>query len=207
VQPLGIENHLKTIDSNELADIIEQVDAVVTTPSTAMLEAMILKRPVAVLDYHNVPRFVPTAFTISAQEHIPQVITELLHPPMRKIAYQEDTLHECLVCDSSSSSRVAQLIERMISVARESTKGNRWHLPSNMLHTAPDSSGHRQPSLAALYPSQPLFSENDVTLLQVRLTRLQKKNEELTRVVRSRGIRRGIYTFGRHLATYLKPNK
>jgi len=51
---------------------------------------MRLGRPVAALDYHNVPRFVPTAWTISARHHIPQVVAELLNPPATKMAFQRD---------------------------------------------------------------------------------------------------------------------
>jgi len=42
---LDIENQMHEISSLELADVVEQADAVITTPSTAMLEAMRLGRP------------------------------------------------------------------------------------------------------------------------------------------------------------------
>ena len=77
---LGIQNRVGEFATAELATLLEQVDAVITAPSTAMLEAMLLNLPVAALDYHNVPRYVPTAWTISAPEHIAGTLRELLDP-------------------------------------------------------------------------------------------------------------------------------
>ena len=61
---IGVENRLTSLEGGELAEQLSLVDAVITTPSTAMLEAMILDRPVGCLDYHNTPRFVPPAWAI-----------------------------------------------------------------------------------------------------------------------------------------------
>jgi hypothetical protein len=59
-------------------------------------------------------------------------------------------------------------------------------------------------SLRELYPDQEIYADTDVQSLQVRLARLQKRNEELQRAVEQRGIRHGIYKAGRQVATYLR---
>lgn len=110
---LGVTNLMRDTSSLELTEVVERADAVITTLSTAVLESMALDRPVAALDYHNVPRFVPTAWTISAPEHIAPVVVELLAPGARKMAFQRDCLHDCLECDGPAAPRVAALIERM----------------------------------------------------------------------------------------------
>jgi hypothetical protein len=57
VRELDVQNQFAHAASEELAAVVGRVDAVISTPSTAILEAMLLRRPVAALDYHNVPRF------------------------------------------------------------------------------------------------------------------------------------------------------
>ncbi len=128
---LGVDNEFSSAESVELAEILDRVDAVITTPSTAMVEAMLAGRPVAVLDYHNVPRFVPSAWTISAPEHIGQMVEEILDPPARKMAFQDDCLHDSLFTDENAAERVARLMLAVIGhgkTAREA--GGAVHLPS-----------------------------------------------------------------------------
>jgi len=113
-EALGVANQLQEVASAELAGQVEQADAVISTLSTAMLEAMVLGRPVAALDYHNVPRFVPTAWTITAREQIAPIVNQLLSPLAVKLAYQNDCLADSLRFDGPAAPRVAALIEAMI---------------------------------------------------------------------------------------------
>jgi hypothetical protein len=168
---LQVENQMNEISSLELAAVIDRADAVITTPSTAMLEAMLLGRPVAALDYHNVPRFVPTAWTISAASHIEPVVTELLHPLATKKAFQHDCLADCLECDGPAAPRVATLIRKMIESPRP--------LPANLLNNGHE---HRQGPVLQLgewYADQPVFAETDAPALQVRLARAENENVRL----------------------------
>jgi len=157
---LNVENQMTEISSLELAEVVEQVDAVITTPSTVMLEAMRLGRPVAALDYHNVPRFVPTAWTISARDHIPQVVAELLNPPAAKMAFQRDCLADCL-CDGIAANRVALLIQKMIN------------------NEIPAGANGAPPQLSDLYANASVYRENDVLALQARLARAENENNRL----------------------------
>jgi hypothetical protein len=178
-EALRVENQMKEISSLELATVIEQADAVITTPSTAMLEAMLLGRPVAALDYHNVPRFVPTAWTISAATHIDSVVTELLHPPATKKAFQRDCLADCLECDSPAAPCVGTLIRKMIELARQAPGPGAIRFPANLLNNG---HGLRQgpvPQLGEWYADQPVFAENDAQALQVRLARAENENARL----------------------------
>ena len=180
-RPLAIENLVREMESTELAAIVERADAVVTTPSTAMLEAMLLGRPVAALDYHNVPRFVPTAWTISASDQIGPVLGDVLAPTARKLAYQNDVLHDCLECDGPAAPRVAEVLERLArgDAIRPS------HVPSV---------GQGAPPLGELYPDEPIFGEHDIRQLQVRLARLQKENQKLRRRRRLLDAARGLWS-------------
>jgi hypothetical protein len=192
VPALGIENRLTELAGAELVDLIERADAVVTTPSTVMLESMLLDRPVAALDYHNVPRFVPTAWTISARDHIAGVVAELLDPPPRKLAFQRDCLDDCLACDGPAAPRVAALVERLAARGEP-------HAPSVADRPAPAPNGGA-PALADLYPEEPVFRETDLQRLQVRLLRAEKDNERLRVALRQRSVAHRLYELGRSLS-------
>ena len=72
-----------------LVEAIESSDAVITTPSTIYLESALLNRPTAVLDYSNSPQFVPSAWTISARQHMRSILNELTDPPPSKMLFQD----------------------------------------------------------------------------------------------------------------------
>lgn len=208
-EALEVTNLMRETSSVELAEVVERSDAVITTISTAILETMILDRPVAALDYHDVPRFVPTAWTISARDHIAPVVSALLHPDARRMAFQRDSLRDCLECDGPAAPRVAALIERMAhaGAARRAGAVSRSPADRTTSGAAPngagvDASGHAGdvPSLAELYPDQPVFAELDVQRLQVRLARAEKDRERLERELNRRSVARRLYALGRSLA-------
>src|SRR5207253_1483249 len=76
---IGVVSNIGDLGGKELAEVLRQVDAVISTPSTSMLEAMLLGLPVALLDYTNVPHYVPAAWRITAARHIPEVLSELMN--------------------------------------------------------------------------------------------------------------------------------
>lgn len=102
-------------ESSGLAEVLAQVDAVIGTPSTALLEAMLLERPVATLDFHNVPIYVDTVFRISAPEHVRPILEQLVRfshsPPHR--AWQTFLLRENLLTDGQATQRLVQLLQWM----------------------------------------------------------------------------------------------
>ncbi|HEX6534330.1 MAG TPA: hypothetical protein VF041_07025 [Gemmatimonadaceae bacterium] len=197
---LGVENLMRETSSVELADVVERADAVITTPSTAMLEAMRLGRPVAALDYHNVPRFVATAWTISAPEQIAPVVASLLAPDAPRMAFQEDTLADALM-GGPAAPRVAALIERM---ARERSAAG---APADV-HAGGTEGGDDGETLVAarapralgdLYPGVSAFAERDPVALQARLARLEKENELLRRELREGSMAQRLRRLGRAL--------
>lgn len=195
---LDVENQLRDLSGQELAQILSQVDAVITTPSTAMLEAMLLRRPVATLDYHNVPHFVPTAWTISAPMHIAPVINELLNPPGTRTSFQEDCLFDCLSCHSAASPRVGELMQRMVEIARDSRRsGEPLTLPSNMVFRSLNIPAY--PTLRELYPNQLIFHETDLQVMQIRYARLNKEYEWLKQKMESQKLGYWISAIGNYL--------
>lgn len=188
-ETLSVHNHLTALGTQELATILGAVDAVITTPSTAMLEAMLLSRPVAALDYFNVPRFVSAAWTISAKDHIVSTLHELLTPPASKMAFQQDCLADVLSHNLPAAPRVWQLMYQMIEVAEQQRQTqSRLHLPNTMLAGAKNYTRSGLLSLETIYPGQPVFADNNIQSLQVRLARLSKENDRLQSSLQSRSI-------------------
>ena len=78
---LGVRNELSDDTGAELARMLGEVDALITTPSTCMLEGMLHSIPVALLDYHGCPSYVPAAWSITAPEFLDRVLPDLVSPP------------------------------------------------------------------------------------------------------------------------------
>ena len=189
VNEIGVENKYQEAASQELTALLKQVDAVITTPSTTLLEAMLLERPVAALDYHNVPRFVPTAWTISAKDHLQSVVNEILDPHARKLAFQRDCLHDCLRCDGPASPRVANLIRDMVKLGRTArTERKTLAFPPRLVECASMDVANQRTRLHELYPEQPIFHEADVTSIQLKLARLENENRQLMKQIDARNI-------------------
>jgi hypothetical protein len=201
---LAVTNELRQLSGGELAEQLAWADAVITTPSTALLETMLLDRPVACLDYHNTPRFVPTAWTISAPVHIAGVVDELLRPPATKMAFQRECLADAVACRGRASECTVELIDRLVAWARSRVQQSTvvWLPPAGML-PVPQGIMHRPPPLAELYPDQPVFAEADPIALQVRIARLQHDNDRLRRELARHSIRGRVASLGRYLSRRL----
>ena len=192
---VGVANSLKELSTGDLTQALEGCDAVITTPSTALLESMLAGRPVAALDYHNAPRFTLTAWTIGARDHIPSIVEELLNPPATKLLFQQFCLGDNLRCDGPSAPRVARLIEMMCSEARRARlQASPLRLGSNLLEYREAFEATDVPRLSQLYPDQPVFRDADPNTLRVRLARLEKENERLRRETVPRKILRRLFS-------------
>lgn len=119
---LQIQNHLSDLSGREIAEVLQQVDAVITTPSTVMLEGMLSDLPVSIVDYTNSPEYVPAAWSIRAKDHISDVVRQLVNPPVRRIQWQRSLLHDALQCQEDAAARLAELTRQMIQIAHDCRK-------------------------------------------------------------------------------------
>jgi hypothetical protein len=182
-QAVGVENSLLDTTGDDLAKILARVDAVITTPSTAMLEGMLQGVPVALLDYHNCPHLVPAAWTISSASHLDQVVSELVNPPASKMLYQQHLLHDALECDSPALPRLTQLIQRMHKLAKQCVAaGKPLFFPPNLLQRADFDRAVKAADMnyASLFPMNPAFGENDLARLQSEVGDLRASLAALT---------------------------
>lgn len=177
-EALRVDNQMTEVSTMDLAGVVERADAVVSTFSTAMAEAMLLGRPVAVLDYHNVPRLVPTAWAISSREQIVPVIQELREPCASKMVYQQACLDDTLRHDGAAAGHLVTLMHRMIEEAR-CARQLPVRFPPHLLGDSISGNGCHALPLAELYPKSAVFAERDVEALQVRLARAENENARL----------------------------
>lgn len=120
-------------DVEPLQETIRKCDAVITTPSTIFLECALLGKPTALLDYHQVPQYLSSAWTISSAEQISQTLAELAEPPQPKMDFQHFVLHDQLECQSPAAPRMRELVEKMIRIGQDFSSSEPIAMPANLL--------------------------------------------------------------------------
>ena len=159
-----------------LLEQLETVDAVITTPSSLQLEAMMAGLPVALLDYQNRPHYVPAAWSITAPEHIDTVVSQLHRPPPERLQYQEYLLHDNVECQSPATPRVIRLMQDLVAAGRDSrAKARPLRLAQRMVPESAE--GHQRPSgpqRSQLHPGHPVFAQDDLSVLQAELAHLRR---------------------------------
>jgi hypothetical protein len=198
---IGVENQLSDLSGRELGEVLANVDAVVSTHSTAMLEAMLVGLPVAALDYHNCPIYLQTAWSIRSAESIGVVLEQLARPPESKMHFQRGQLHDALLnsgvggrvgeAENGSGERLAatdrleKLIQEMLRLAAEQIKSSNGgseplSFPLQIL-SVPDSPHENEFDHALIYPNAIEFENNDLQISQAELSHARREIEHLHR--------------------------
>ena len=185
---LGVKNTFDEAVGKELYEILEWVDAVITTPSTAMLEAMLFGLPVALLDYHNCPHYMPAAWRITCKNQITSVLDDLKNVPLNRMLYQEFCLHDALSCRTLSLPNAIKLIEEMIRIKRNRDVNDLEELtfPHRILNRPEEfvSWPSENFCLKELYPSHPVFTRQDLVTMQSELDAAIKTIDQLKEQVK-----------------------
>ncbi len=151
---LQIENQCTDTTGGELAEQLRGIDAVITTPSTLMLEGMLRRKPVAVLNFHYSPLLVPSPWTIHHREQFAAVIAELSSPPAAKLELQNWWLRDALYCETNAVQRMVELIDGMLRFSRDQiSRGLPLGFPPMLLPAAVAPAGNCP--LELLYPQFP----------------------------------------------------
>lgn len=170
---LGVKNTYNSATGTELHDLLPQMDAVITTPSTAQLEAMLLALPVALLNYHFVPIYTQAAWEIKCKEHIPEVLTALIETPLERMVYQDYCLHDALHCKTEAFPRLVHLIDEMLHIkqAYDLNPQGPLSFPDRILDSPESfvSWPSQNFDLERLYPGHPVFGNRDMAVLQSEL--------------------------------------
>ena len=185
----GLETFLDVANSNndltgkELFEQLQSVDAVVSTPSTGIVESMLAGKPTATLDYHNCPEYLSPAWRISAASQIDAVLNQLQDPPAEKMFFQNMTLSQVLYRESSATDRMVSLIQKMqLNAAAQIAAGDQTLRFEPQLLPQPTASAdvldHR-----TLFPEDTAFTEQDHTALQALLSNARRRIGRLERRV------------------------
>ena len=178
---LSIENQCNDLGGMELKEMLIDVDAVVTTPSTAMLEAMLLERPVALLDFNNSPHLVPAAWRITAATQFQKTIAELASPSPAKTQLQKYMLRCGLLDTESASDRFVELMKRMLA-AVDLDSDQPIKFPENLIGDLSVTSDVDF-DLSQLFPNFPEFKETDRAELQGQLAHSRREIKHLQREI------------------------
>jgi hypothetical protein len=179
---IGVGDGLDPEDRPPIGSVIENVDAVITTPSTMYLESVLRQRPTALLDFHNSPHYVTAAWTINGPEQLGGVMSELASPSPHKMMFQQFVLHDQLECQTPATPRKLELIGNMVDAGVSArASGNLIKLPARML-TDEQSGFSSVPEgfdFSKLYPDNKVFQNQDIQRLQIELVAAVKRLEQL----------------------------
>jgi hypothetical protein len=182
---IGVENQLSDLTGKELAEVLVDVDAVISTPSTAMLEAMRLGLPTAVLDYHNCPHYVTAGWDICSPNHIGPSLGQMIQRSPTRMMFQHDQLNDSLYLHGPASERLVELVAQMISIAGDqiasglASSSDSLSFPPHVLEPATRLAGDFRHEFA--YPDTPEFSIDDKTILQIELSHARREISHLHR--------------------------
>lgn len=110
---LAEEINVEADISGTMSEVLARATALISLPSTCLLEGMHKGIPVAQLEYRPVPLYTATAWEIRSAAHIPTVVHELLYPPPSKLAYQDACFSDELELDDATG-RLAQVIREAL---------------------------------------------------------------------------------------------
>lgn len=146
--------------------------AVITSPSTIQLEAMLMRRPVAIVDFSGSPSYTPGAWSISSRDQILPVIEELLDPPRPKLQFQEQALADHLEYEGDAIERMLMLIKVMAAKGQRCRESGEPPLFQDRILDLAAGPGCTDPSLfdrAALYPDAHYLGRYDLHTLEAEL--------------------------------------
>ncbi len=177
-QQLEVENHLSDLSGGELKEMLIGVDAVITTPSTAMLEAMLMRLPVAVLDYHNCPHYVSSGWDICSAEHIELAMIQMANRNSARMLFQDNELRASLHCSTSATERFVDLAQSMLQIAQQkNSTGQALEFPDQLLSDPPihlSEFSHNR-----IYTNAEEFRITDKTELQVQWSHARREIDRL----------------------------
>jgi hypothetical protein len=173
---LNVENSASDLSGNELFQQLQAADAVIATPSTSVIEAMLADLPTAVLNYHVCPTYLSPAWQINGSEQIADVAGELREPSEAKMTFQRYTLAQTLSHQSDATEVMATLIRKMANLAQEQiTAGQRLCFTQPVLdRVAPT---HSPLNHVRLFPEDKTFQNSDIVELQALLSNARRHIE------------------------------
>lgn len=191
---LGLDTQVSDLTGKEMRVVLSEVDAIISTPSTTLLEGMALNLPTALLDYGNRPMFNPAAWCITSRDHIKSVLDSMYQPDPRYMVWQEHLLRDQLAAHGYATERFAELIRAMSEIGRRRQSGETVPIPERILSTPAenDLAPCDRFVLSDLYPEHPVFGRKSLAGIQRELQALYDENKQLRRQIEANSISKFI---------------
>lgn len=181
---VNVENEMSLKESKELVPLLNNADIVISAQSTVVVEAMLHRKPVAIIDYLNAPQFYGTSWLINTKDQIQPTVESMLRAESNRMLYQDYQLQDILYMESCSIKRAGLLIKEMVQFRREN--GHTMY-PENLL-------SYNEPfqSLKAVYRTEEVYpatekyyqlSKEDLVLM---ITRYSQENKLLRQEVKDK---------------------
>ena len=185
---------------------LDEVDAVITSPSTLFIESVLYGIPTAMIDYLNLPKYILSPWNINHKTQIRSIIRELLNPPIPKLQYQEIVLQDDYQMINPASQRLNELVESMISCRQTSVEESQpLRIPFQILDNSSGQAPENSFSPRLYYPENDSFQKDDLAELQSQLSmaihRLGTIPEEINR------LRQNNYKLAKQIRTLQKKLK
>ena len=183
-ETINVTNNLKEKESYELVNSIKKADLVISAQSTAVVEAMLCNKPVAIIDYLNSPQYYNTAWKITSSNQIENVISSMLIAEKSRFLFQLEQLYDVLEMKSNSISNSEKLIKEMVD---HNKKYNNLNFKTNILnYNRPFSEIKNSLKIEEIYPmikQDYSLSKSELTLL---ITRYRHENEILRKKLKDK---------------------
>jgi hypothetical protein len=174
----GVENSISDLTQTQLLDQLNSVDAVLCTPSTAVVESMLVGKPTALLNYFDCPSYLNLAWNVNHASQISAVIEQLKQPEDRKLHFQNQQLQQIVYRESPAARRLVELVRAMQQTAgRQITEGQRINFDAPIL-TLPESSPVAFDA-KVMFPDTAEFAGDDVVQTQAQLAHARRQIDHL----------------------------
>jgi len=177
-QHVGVENSISDLTGMQLHDQLKNVDAVLCTPSTAVVESMLAGKPTALLNYFDCPSYLNLAWNVNHASQLGPAIDQLKQADQRKLHFQSQQLQQILYRESPASQRLIALVRMMQKTAMEQVaNGEFLSFAPNML-PQPVASTIGFDS-KAMFPMTGEFKETDFVQTQTQLAHARRHIDHL----------------------------
>ena len=177
-EKIGVEQESPEVERS-ISDVLKSVDAVISTPSTILIESMLLDLPTATLDYTNSPKFVATAWTISAIQHIAETVADLVDPQESRRQFQRGSLADAYQLEEPATERMVRLVQGLVNCRKLAIENNSaLEIPDSIIGGGGSTLANGQESsvetvsLGDLFPCQVGFRANDLEALTTQYEQL-----------------------------------
>lgn len=180
-QFVDVENSVTDLTGRQLQEQLHWADAVISTPSTAVVEAMVAGKPTALLNYFECPCYLNAAWQITHASQLPKVMAQLRQPPVRHLHFQQFQLNQMLYQETSAIDRMVLLVRAMQDSAALQLEAGVKELQFETNLLPRPVSTMAEFSWQHMFPDAEAFANGDRIQTQAQLAHARRHINELDR--------------------------